>query len=287
MEEKKIPKGIIAELPVPFEEDGAVDWFGYGRILEGCMAAGCGGYLLGTPSYENRSLSLKEQTGLIADAALAAGRKAEVIFSLTPGSGRQNAEEAYAAYEAGATLLLLEIPEDLGPPAAFRTLKALEGACPLPLSVRYSSGAKGAESYAELSEENRVVAIADCCEKLSEKLLLRDALDRRSRPPAIIGGNEETLAIFSAMRYTGIISRVACCFPEKAVLALRTRNQKESFLLQSKIRALSILFKGNAGISNLKWALHRKGICAPYVRLPLSEPEKHTREAVEKALENF
>lgn len=285
MEKGKFFGGILAELPTPFEEDGTVDWFGFGRVLESCLSVGCSGCLLCGRTAEAETLSEKERRGLVEDAVLAAGKKAEVILCINPEKGNRAVEEACLGADAGAAALLLEARGKTSAAGILRTVRCIRKECPLPVVIERGSGEKRAEVYAEFAGENDICAIADRCGDFWGQLSLRDALDQREKTLPIFC--EEQFALLPAMRYAGALSRLICCHPHAASVLWKDRGNVKGWEAHQRARALMKLFRGENGVEVLKWAMHRQGICAPTVRLPLCEPEQPVKNAIERALEKL
>ena len=273
--------GVVADLPIPFEEDGAVDWFGFGRILASCRSGGCAGFLVG--GNEAETLSQKERMGLLEDAAIAAGGKGQVILSLQASKGQKNIEEAVLASECGATSLLLRWDLPLPPTGYFRLLRSIKKECPLPVLVHCknttTAGCLGLM-------ETPACGVLEDCTSLSEKLLLSDLLEESNAPLPMIAENEECLALLPTVGYAGLLSRSVCCCPHGITTMWKTKNLHPTPKFQRCLRTLCRFFAGNEGVPSLKWALHRKGVCSPTVRLPFCEPEDSVKAAIERALED-
>lgn len=285
MPKERISGGLFAELPTPFEEDGTVDWFGFGRVLEGCLTVGCGGYLLCGRTAEGDTLSLKERRALVEDASLAAGNRAEVILCVSAEKGIRAVEEACLGEEAGATALFLETREETGAAGVLRAVNRIRGECPLPIIIECRQNLNSLGIYGEFAEKGKVLAVAQRREGLWDHLLLRDALDEREVGTAILC--EEQFSLFPVMRYAGVLSKLICCHPRAALELWKGRGNARGWDIHRKARALLSLFRGENSIPALKWAMHRQGICAPTVRLPLCEPEISLKNAVERALEKL
>ena len=306
-----IPEGVLADLPTPFEEDGAVDWFALGRILENCRLHGLRRFLVGG-NIETDGLSPKEKRGVLEDAVTAAGKRGCVIAVLSDREGARAAEIAEDAAYSGASALLLRLTPGLPAAGGLRLLRAIAGASGLPVFL-----AARERSFAECLAltNDPACGFFEECASVSDKFFLSEfargregaavcavgaggqtpvgagkgdaALVRCSLPFGLFAPDEESLALAPAVAYTGVRSRLAAVCPEAALRLWRARRSSAPDEGSRRALALSRAFEGDKGLPALKWALYRKGLCTPALRLPLCAPDESVKRAIDEALETL
>ena len=274
-------EGVFADLPVPFEEDGSVDWFALCRILENCRLHGCRRFLFGG-NVEVDGLSEKEKRGVLEDAVLAAGKRGSVIAVLCAREGKRALEGAVDAAFSGASAILLQSSPGLSVSGCLRLARAIAKETEAPVFLS-ASGRSAAECLALTGDP--VCGFFEECSSIADKLFFSD-FARRREDFALFAPDEEALALAPAVSYTGARSRLASCRPDIALRLWRARRSSTPDAdLFRRALTLSNVFAGDEGLPALKWALHRLGLCSPTVRLPLCEPDDRLKIEIEKALE--
>ena len=274
-------------LVTPFEEDGGLDLFAFERLLAWQRDNGCRGVAIGLQRAEGGSLRAEEYETLIALAASTLGGRVPVVAGCDGAFTERAVSLAKRAYDAGAECLYCPPPAGVSSagPGYFAHLLALSGAVPLPIISGCSPGRTAARLSAEQMKIEGVLGVA------VEGGLLDGQLLREEIGDALLFSLEDPLLFCcGALGFDGALSPLACLYP-RAVSSLAGALQggrvKEAAQLQLALAPLLSMLSGDRGNALIKWALHRKGLCTPALRLPFVLPPQGELAAFEKACLHF
>ncbi len=274
-------EGCIALAVTPFEEDGQIDLFAFEKQLSFLAKTGCSALALGFPAGECYALRDEEYRLLVEDAVLFFGGKIPVIAGVyAPGTARARTL-ALIACDAGASALFCPAPPFLREQSAgyYSHVHELSKACDLPLILSFSGHGGEFLQYRELARLPSVSAFAQKGESLIQGQLFLNAL----APLPLFCTADSLLYAAGRLGYSAAFSALATLFPEKSAMIFQKAGQGSADL-QIALTPLCRMLDGPEGGAFLKWALHRRGLCTPAMRLPGVMPSRDRLNAFEKSL---
>ncbi|MBQ7848071.1 MAG: dihydrodipicolinate synthase family protein [Clostridia bacterium] len=274
--------GCIALPVTPFEEDGQVDLFAFEKQLSFLAQAGCRALALGFPAGECYTLRDEEYRLLLEDAVLFFGGKMPVIAGVFAPCTQRALSLALIASDAGASALFCPPPPFLRQESAgyFSHVNELSRACDLPLILSFSGHGGEFLQYRELARLPSVIAFAQKTDSLVQGQLFLSAL----APTPLLCTADTLLYAAGRLGYSSAFSALATLFPGKTQALFQKEGQGNA-ALQIALTPLCRMLDGSDGCALLKWALHRKGLCTPAMRLPGVMPQRDLLIAFERSLE--
>ena len=282
-------QGSIPALVTPFK-GGAVDFGAFETFVEWQISEGSTGLVPCGTTGESPTLSHAEHYDIITrTVAVAAGR-----VPVIAGCGSNDTATAIAhmahAEKVGADAALIVVPyynkpSQRGLIAHFTALTARSG---LPIIIYNIPGRSVAdmstETMAELAELPGIIGVKDATGNLARVSAQREACGADFIQ---LSGNDDMALGFNAMGGIGAISVTAnvaprlCAQMQAATLAGDFRT---ALVITDRLFPLHAALFSDASPGPTKYALHRLGLMAPDVRLPIVEPSAAARAAVDAGL---
>ena len=282
-------KGSLPALVTPFK-DGALDLECLKNLVDWHVEQGSSGLVPVGTTGESPTLSLREHEIVVEEVVkFAAGR-----IPVVAGAGANNTVEGIRlikhAAEVGADAALVVTPYYNKPTARglIAHYTAMHDACDLPIIIYNIPGRSVIDmkpaTMAELSKLPRIVGVKDATGDLA-----RVAQTRMGCGPEFcqLSGEDATAVGFNAMGGVGCISVTAnvapklCAEMQAATLA---GDYKTALDYQDRLMPLHEAIFVEPGLCGVKFAMSELGLCAPEVRLPLTELEDSTKERIRAAL---
>lgn len=282
--------GSIPALITPFS-NGRVDETTFREFVEWQIAEGSNAVVPCGTTGESATLDFDEHHRVIAICVDQAKGRVPVIA----GTGSNNTQSAIAnmkeAQKNGADAALIVLPYYNRPSQAglIAHFRALTDACDLPIIVYNVPGRTvtniTVETLAEVARLPNVVGIKDATGDLGRVTAQRAACGEGF---CQLSGNDETALGFNAMGGVGCISVSANVAPRLCSdfqKATREGRWDEALELQDRLYPLHVALFTDASPGPVKYALSRvrQGF-TPELRLPMVEPSKASRKAVDEAL---
>lgn len=272
--------GTIALLPSPLESGGTPDWFAFGRVLDRVAGAGFHAALPACRA-ERATLKRKERLAFASCAAAQLPPSAQVYYCLDPEGGEQAIDEAIEAKALGVGGFIVD-PCPAGRRGVFLFVKRLTEETALPVCPVKTPGRENIPFYAEFAALPGVAAVACPSCDPAEGALLERAFSEYGRSvsgaPGILSAND-ALWLLGAAPGAGFLSYLPTVFPPETARAARVKSGARADVSSPLFRAAEY-FSSSDAAANVKWALHRLGLCMPTVRLPLWEPDASTCAAL-------
>jgi 4-hydroxy-tetrahydrodipicolinate synthase len=282
-------KGSIPALVTPFK-NGAVDFDAFASFVEWQISEGSTGLVPCGTTGESPTLSHAEHYDIITrTVAVAAGR-----VPVIAGCGSNDTATAVAhmahAEKVGADAALIVVPyynkpSQRGLIAHFTALTERSG---LPIIIYNIPGRSVAdmntETMAELAKLPGIIGVKDATGNLARVSAQREACGDDFIQ---LSGNDDMALGFNAMGGIGAISVTAnvapklCAQMQAATLAGDFRT---ALVINDRLYPLHAALFSDASPGPTKYALHRIGLMAPDVRLPIVEPDAAARAAVDAGL---
>jgi 4-hydroxy-tetrahydrodipicolinate synthase len=282
--------GSIVALVTPMHEDGAIDWEGFGSLIDWHIAEGtdCIG-VVGTTG-ESPTVTMAENCELIAYAVKRAAGRVPVMAGTGANSTAEAIELARHAKAVGASCQLSVVPYYNKPSqeGIYRHFKAIAEAVDLPLVLYNVPG----RTVADMSTDTvlRCAALPGVIGLKDATGSIERACELLARIPAgfsLYSGDDATAVALMLLGGHGTISVTANVAPkavhEMAIAAVEGDGRRAR-TLHLKLMPLHQQLFCEPNPVPAKWALHRLGRIAPHVRLPLAPLSEAGRARVDAAL---
>lgn len=281
--------GSMVALITPMEENGAIDWAAYEKLIQWHLEQGSDGVVVLGTTAESPTITANERVELIKRAvALIAGR-VPVVVGTGANSTAVTIKNTQEAAKLGADAVLVVTPYYNKPTQAglIAHFKAVAESTHLPI-ILYNVPARTAcdllpETAAELAKVSNIVAIKEATGDVSRV----DEYKKLGTGLTLLSGDDGTCREFIERGGQGVISVVANIAPkamcELCQLAVSSPADAE------KLRAkLAPLFNAMGIQSNpipVKWAAAKMNLIPTGIRLPLLPLEPAYHEDVLQAMQ--
>ena len=284
--------GFIADLPTPFDDEGALDLVAFARLCERQIEAHAPAIVVCETAGEATTLTEAERDRVIGAAVDAAQGRIRVIAGAGSNSTSGAIQLTKLAEAAGADAVLSVVPYynkpmQAGIEAHFRAIAA-STALPVILHDIPSRTVRelADDTLARLAESKQFVALRDGTSDVARIMRLRPRLPAGFR---LLSGEDATALAFLASGGDGCVSQVSNLTPDlcRDIFASCRHGQLQSArYLQNRIARLTAELTKESPAS-LKYALSLLGFMRPKTRLPLTELDDRAREQMAKVLAAF
>lgn len=283
-------RGSMVALVTPMHEDGALDFDALTRLVEFHIANGTSGIVAVGTTGESATLDEEEHCEVIRRTVNAARGRVPVIGGTGANSTREAIELTRCAMAGGADACLLVTPYYNKPTqeGLYLHFKAVADAVPIP-QILYNVPGRTAcdllpETVGRLARIPNIVGLKEATGDLGRLAALREVCEDRID---LLSGDDATSREFLLAGGRGVISVTANVVPramqEMCAAALRG-DADEAARIDARIASLhSGLFVESNPIP-VKWALHRMGLIASGIRLPLTVLAERFRSGLEQQL---
>jgi 4-hydroxy-tetrahydrodipicolinate synthase len=281
--------GPIADLPTPFDEDGAIDLAALTRLCRRQIEAGASAVVVGETAGEASTLTSAEHERIIHAAVETARGRIRVIAGAGSNSTRQAIELTAHAEAAGADAVLSVVPYYNKPMQAGIAAHfwAIADSTALPVILHDIPSRTMRElsddTLARLAESRRFIGLRDSTGDIARPLRLRPLLPTRFR---LLAGDDLTALAFVSLGGDGCISAVSNVAPGlcQAIFSnCRQGRLQSARYLQHRIAPLTAALAKESPAA-LKYALSLLGLMRPATRLPIVELAEPAQAEVARAL---
>jgi 4-hydroxy-tetrahydrodipicolinate synthase len=281
--------GAIADLPTPFDPNGALDLSAFANLCERQIAAGAPAIVVSETAGEASTLSPPEQNTIIRTAVEVARGRIRVIAGVTSNATGKAIALARQAEAAGADAILSVVPYYNKPMQAGIEAHFLEIADATELSIiLHDVPARTNRELADatiwrLARSRRFIGLKDATGDVSRVARLRQHLPAGFR---LLSGDDASALGFIAGGGDGSISMIANVAPgfcRSISACCRQENWQAARALHNRLAHLEALLS-REGPPALKAALSRLGLMRPDLRLPLVEPDATIAREVARAV---
>jgi len=279
--------GVLAPLPTPFDEDGALDIGRLRAALPRWIASPLAGFVV---------LGTNGEAGLLADdeSARVIGETRALVPSGRPllaGTARESTSHAVAAARQAAALgadaVLVRTPcffKGLMTAAAFeRHYTAIADASPVPVLLYNFTAATGVnlqpDAVERLASHPNIIGIKESGSDIAQ---IADLVAVAPPGFAVLAGSASTFQAALCAGVSGGILALAALIPKACVRLfelMREGKHEQARVLQRQMLPLARLISAGHGVPGLKAALLLSGVDTGFPRLPLAPaPEPAVRE---------
>ena len=283
-------KGSITALVTPFK-NGAVDEKAVAELAERQIAAGTHGLVPCGTTGESATLTFEEHMRVVEIVVETAKGRVPVIAGTGSNSTAVAIQNQIRAKEIGADAGLVVAPYYNKPNAEglYRHFKAISDAVDLPIFVYNVPGRTvidlSAETVARIATLDNVIGIKDATGDMA-----RVSSHRRLIGPGFIqlSGDDPSALGYNATGGTGAISVTSNVAPElcarfqEATLNGEWDTARD---LNDRLLPLHHALFSSASPGPTKYAMSLLGVMNTELRLPLTEPNEASNQAVREAME--
>ncbi|BAM91956.1 dihydrodipicolinate synthase [Bradyrhizobium oligotrophicum S58] len=281
--------GTIADIPTPFDADGALDQPALARLCERQIEAGASAILVCETAGEASTLTAAEREQVIRTAVTVAANRVHVIAGAGSNATLQAVQNTRQAASAGADAIMSVVPYYNRPTAEgiYAHFRAVGDATALPVILHDCPSRTGRalpdDTLVSLARWAQFVGLRDGSGDIARTVHLRSRLPAGFR---LLSGDDAMVVPFAAAGGDGNISLVANVAPQlcsKLFAYCQRARWPAARRLHHQLLPLIEAFNRDTPAS-VKYALSLQSIIAPRVRLPLTELESAAKTMVAQAM---
>jgi 4-hydroxy-tetrahydrodipicolinate synthase len=282
-------KGSIPALITPFK-NGALDLDALKKLVEWHVAQGSHGLVPVGTTGESPTLSHEEHMLVITEVVKAAAGRIPVIAGAGSNSTAEGVRLIQHAAKTGANAALVVTPYYNKPTqrGMIAHFTAMHDACDLPIIIYNIPGRSvidmSPETMGELAKLPRIIGVKDATGKIERVSMQRAACGADF---VQLSGEDATALGFNAHGGVGCISVTANVAPKLCAEfqeATLRGDYATALAYQDKLMPLHTAIFVEPGVAGAKYALSKLGMCAPEVRLPLTELLDSTKAQIDAAM---
>ncbi len=282
-------KGSIPALITPFK-NGALDLDALKKLVEWHVAQGSHGLVPVGTTGESPTLSHEEHMLVITEVVKAAAGRIPVIAGAGSNSTAEGVRLIQHAAKTGANAALVVTPYYNKPTqrGMVAHFTAMHDACDLPIIIYNIPGRSvidmSPETMGELARLPRIIGVKDATGKIERVSMQRAACGADF---VQLSGEDATALGFNAHGGVGCISVTANVAPKLCAEfqeATLRGDYATALAYQDKLMPLHTAIFVEPGVAGAKYALSKLGMCAPEVRLPLTELLDSTKAQIDAAM---
>ena len=282
--------GSIVALVTPMNEDGSVDYPALRRLIDWHIAEGtaCIG-VVGTTG-ESPTVSVEEHCEIIRVAVEQVAKRVPVMAGAGGNSTREAIELSKYAKQVGADCTLSVVPYYNKPSqeGIYQHFRAIAEAVDIPTVLYNVPGRTVADMLPEttlrLAQVPGVIGIKEATGNIERACWL---IKQAPAGFSIYSGDDGTAVALMLLGGHGNVSVTANVAPRamadlcRAAVAGDARTARE---IHFKLLGLHKLLFAEPNPTPVKWAMHRLGLCAATMRLPMVPMSAHLEAGLEAAM---
>ena len=290
MKKVEIFRGVGTALITPFK-DGRVDLGTLGALIDRQIAAGIDALVIGGTTAEAATLSDQERYDLFDYARERVADRCRLIYGTGTNDTRVAIRHTEYASRLGCDGVLVVTPYYNRGTAegVIRHYEAIAKASDVPVLLYNVPSRTGVnlslETLQRLAKNERIVGIKEASDSL-DRLMSISLIDGLS----LYSGNDSQIYPILSLGGLGVISVVSNLYPEETIMICKHyfANNKEMSLKiqQSLLPVISALFL-ETNPAPIKYAMSKRGLCLPDMRLPMWLPTKITRDKIDAVIGEY
>ena len=290
MKKVEIFRGVGTALITPFK-DGRVDLGTLGALIDRQIAAGIDALVIGGTTAEAATLSDEERYDLFDYARQRVADRCRLIYGTGTNDTRVAIRHTEYASRLGCDGVLVVTPYYNRGTAegVIRHYEAIAEASDVPVLLYNVPSRTGVnlsvETLQRLAKSERIVGIKEASDSL-DRLMSISLIDGLS----LYSGNDSQIYPVLSLGGLGVISVVSNLYPEETIMICKHyfANNKEMSLKmqQSLLPVISTLFL-ETNPAPIKYAMSKRGLCLPDMRLPMWLPTKITRDKIDAVIGEY
>lgn len=289
---KRLFSGVWVALATPFDADGKVCTASLDRLLDAQIAAGVDGFVpLGTTG-ESPTLSADERRQILKLTVDKAKKHGKGVIA---GCGSNDTAKAVSltreAEELGCDGALIITPYYNKPTqeGLVAHFTKIADETQLPIVLYHAPGRASVgftlETFQKLFAHPRIVGVKEASGNHTLWMQMAEAFAKTDK--CLLSGDDDMMASFCAMGSCGIISASCNVIPKGFVRiwnAARSGDLPAAFEAQIAILPMVRAMFAETNPMPVKYALHKMGIGANKLRLPLVAVKPATEKVIDEAI---
>ncbi|ACI49903.1 dihydrodipicolinate synthase [Gluconacetobacter diazotrophicus PA1 5] len=284
-------KGSITALITPMNDDGSLDFSGFGRFVDWQVTEGSSGVVPVGTTGESPTLTHEEHARIVEYTVQVVAGRIPVIAGAGSNSTAEAVGMARHAKSVGADGVLVVAPYYNKPTqeGLYRHFMTVADATDLPLIIYNIPGRSvvdiSVETMARMAQHARIVGVKDATANLLRPLQVRRAI--RHKPFTQLSGEDGTVVSFLAAGGEGCISVTSNIAPRLCAelhRAWQDGRVADAMAIQDRLSAVhdALFCESNPG--PVKYAASLLGLAGETCRLPLAPLAEDSRMRVREAL---
>ncbi len=290
MKKTEIFRGVGTALITPFK-DGKIDYSTLEELIERQIEAGVDALVIGGTTAEAATLSDEERYELFRRSKDAANGRCKLIFGTGTNDTRVAVSHTEYASHLGCDGVLVVTPYYNRGTAegVIRHYEAIAAASGVPMLLYNVPSRTGVnlslDSLERLAENERIVGIKEASDSLDRLVGIS-----RIRELSLYSGNDSQIYPVLSLGGLGVISVISNLYPAETIDICKqyfANNRDQSLKIQQELLPIisSLFLETNP--APIKYAMAKKGLCQPDMRLPMWLPTKATRDKINAAMEEY
>ena len=270
-------KGSLVALVTPFDTHNRVDFDALKRLIDFHVAEGSDGLVIAGTTGESATLEKGEHVELISRAVEIAAGRLPIIAGTGSNSTAQTIDLSLTVAGTGIDGYLVVVPYYNKPvqEGLYRHFSAIADAVDKPVILYNVPGRTVTdllpETVGRLSKHENIVAIKEATGDIGR---LRDVQKVVGDDFRFFSGDDFTVLPFIEQGGHGVVTVSGNVAPAKVAelyrLAAAGRHE-EAKSIDDLLQPLNTALFAESNPIPVKWAVHKMGLIAPGIRLPLTE----------------
>lgn len=290
MKKTEIFRGVATALITPFK-DGKIDYTTLGMLIERQIEAGIDALVIGGTTAEAATLSDTERYELFEYSREATGGRCKIIYGTGTNDTRVAVKHTEYASFLGCDGVLVVTPyynkgtRD-GIIKHYETIAMASSVPVLLYNVPSRTGVNlDIDTLNILSENERIVGIKEASDS-SDRLMNVSKI----KGLALYSGNDSQIYPVLSLGGLGVISVVSNLYPKETMDICKyyfTNNKEMSLKAQHNLLPVITALFLETNPAPIKYAMSKRGLCLPDMRLPMWLPTKVTREKIDRVTSEY
>ena len=287
MNGKNMFSGSIVALVTPFCEDGSVDLKSFADLIQWHIKSGTNGLVLFGTTGESSCLTTKEKEELLCIALPYAKNKISIIVGITENCTAMAIEKCkfFAKYPINGFLIVTPFYNRPNPSGLYQHYEKIATSTVLPIILYNVPTRTGVDlqdkEIVELAKIDNIIGIKDATGDIKRLSSLKEKIANF----IYLSGDDSTSYQFLREGGDGVISVIANVLPkEHASYCAYSQDQNffSAYAIAKKLLRYNEALSCDVNPIPIKWAMFRRKLCQPFMRLPLTMLSEIKREVVDE-----
>lgn len=290
MKKVEIFRGVGTALITPFK-NGRIDYPTLERLIERQIEANIDALVIGGTTAEAATLSDRERYDLFSESKKMIDGRCKLIYGTGTNDTRVAVKHTRYASRLGCDGVLVVTPYYNRGTAegVIKHYEEIANASDVPVLLYNVPSRTGVnltlDTLRKLADNERIVGIKEASDSL-DRLVAVSGISGL----ALYSGNDSQIYPVLSLGGLGVISVVSNLYPKETSNICKqyfANNAQNSLKLQqSLLPVINALFI-ETNPAPIKYAMSKKGLCRPDMRLPMWLPTKLARDKIDKAINEY
>ena len=290
MKKMEIFRGVGTALITPFK-DGEIDFDVLGNLIDRQIEAGIDALVIGGTTAEAATLSDGERYELFDYAKARVAGRCRLIYGTGTNDTRVAIKHTEYASRLGCDGVLVVTPYYNRGTAegVVRHYEAIAEASGVPILLYNVPSRTGVnlsiETLERLADNKRIVGIKEASDSLDRLVTIS-----RIKGLSLYSGNDSQIYPVLSLGGLGVISVVSNLYPAETIQICKlffANNKKKSLEIQQHLLPLINALFLETNPAPIKYAMSKRALCLPDMRLPMWLPAKATQDKIDAVLDEY